>query len=127
LFLMVVGCSSNTQGNDTTIGEGDTTTQDGDTTTQDGDTTTQDGDTITLKLASYSAPNVLFVKEGLEPFMDRVTELTDGKVEFEFLPGEQIGNAADHLKLTGDNVVELGHVLPTFTPSEMPLSSTLIA
>lgn len=120
LFLVVIGCSSNTQGDDTTTGESDTTTQ-------ESNTTNQDGDTITLRLASYSAPNVLFVKEGLEPFMDRVTELTDGKVEFEFFPGEQLGNASDHLKLTGDGVVELGHVLPTFTPSEMPLSSTLIA
>ncbi|MFJ8063977.1 TRAP transporter substrate-binding protein DctP [Psychrobacillus sp. NPDC096426] len=60
------------------------------------------------------------------PFMKKVTELSEGKVEFEFYPAEQLGKAGDLLELTSDGVTDIGFYFPPYYPSKMPITSALI-
>src|SRR5690625_2960380 len=65
------------------------------------ETSTQNNDEkILLKVAdSFPTTNDLS-SEGIVYFMDRVEELTNGQVEFEYYPAEQLGKADSFLDLT---------------------------
>ena len=58
--------------------------------------------------------------------MKKVTELTDGQVDFEFYPAEQLGKAADLLDLTSDGVTDIGFYIGSYYPSQMPIGSSLM-
>lgn len=84
-------------------------------------------ETIKLKLATAQPATSNFTKLVSEPFMERVTELTDGKVQFEFYPAEQLGKAQDLLNLTINGVTDIAYFAPSYTPDQMPISANLIA
>lgn len=82
---------------------------------------------ITLKVASYF-PNTSPIYTAVTgPWMDRVTELTDGKVEFEYFPAEQLGKAHDLLKLTGSGVTDISIIPANYYGDNMPYSHLLAA
>ncbi|WP_200416045.1 TRAP transporter substrate-binding protein [Virgibacillus salexigens] len=75
---------------------------------------------ITLKVAD-SVPSTNFIsKEGIVYWMNRVKELTDGKVEFEYFPSEQLGKASSLLELTKSNTVDIAYT--SYATEEMPLT-----
>ncbi|WP_233201371.1 TRAP transporter substrate-binding protein DctP [Sporosarcina sp. P13] len=81
---------------------------------------------ITLKLAA-SQPVTHTLHEGVFiPFMEKVTELTDGQVEFDFYPSEQLGKAGDLYDLTSGGVTDLSFIVSTYTPSLMPITGSLL-
>src|SRR4051794_18268757 len=82
-------------------------------------------DKITLKLATWHPNESDATKEYLKPYMEKVTSETDGRVQFKFYPAEQLGKAADALSLVKSGVADITHFSPSFTPSEMALSSTI--
>ena len=82
---------------------------------------------ITLKFAVSQPENHTLNKETYTPYMERVTELTGGQVEFEFYPAEQLGKVDDLLDLTGDGVTDIGVYFPPYYPSKMPITSALMA
>lgn len=77
---------------------------------------------ITLKLAIGAPATAPLSKFGIEPFMERVTELTDGQVEFDYYPGEQLGRSADLLNLTRAGVADIGYY--AFNPN-MPITNAI--
>ncbi|MGN1385303.1 MAG: TRAP transporter substrate-binding protein DctP [Bacillus sp. (in: firmicutes)] len=82
---------------------------------------------ITLKVASYF-PNTSPIYTAVTgPWMERVTELTDGKVEFEYFPAEQLGKAHDLLKLTGSGVTDISIIPANYYGDNMPYSHLLAA
>jgi TRAP-type C4-dicarboxylate transport system substrate-binding protein len=82
-----------------------------------------DGDTITLRVADWLPANHVGVREGIQPWMDRVTELTDGKVEFEYYGSEQLGPATDLYRLTRSGVVDVGFIVPNYVPEILSLAT----
>ena len=56
-------------------------------------------------------------------WMDQVTQLTGGAVEFEYYPAEQLGKAKDSLALTLSGVTDVGYVVPSYVSDKMPLSA----
>ena len=81
---------------------------------------------ITLKLAVSQPETHPINVESIKPFMKKVTELTDGQVDFEFYPAEQLGKAADLLDLTSDGVTDIGFYIGSYYPSQMPIGSSLM-
>ncbi len=61
-------------------------------------------------------------QNGAEYFMERATELTDGRVTFDYLPSEQIGTAEDLIDLAGAGSVDMASVGPAYVTSKLPLS-----
>ena len=56
-------------------------------------------------------------------FMKRVEELTNGKVKFQHYPAEQLGKAADMLKLLQGGIADIAYIGPTYMTGKLPLSS----
>lgn len=95
MLFVVAGCSSEAEGNES------------------------DGK-IKLKIAD-SLPTTNFLSsEGTVFFMNRVKELTGGKVEFEHYPAEQIGKASSYLDLTLSKTVDIGYT--SYSTERLPLS-----
>lgn len=111
--LFIAGCSSNS--NQSSSGS----------TEDQNNNSEEEVEKITLKFASYFAGTSPIYTAVTEPFMNRVTELTDGKVEFEYYPSEQLGKAGDLLQLTRDNVADLAIFPNIYTPDLMPLTNML--
>jgi TRAP-type C4-dicarboxylate transport system substrate-binding protein len=106
--IITIGCSSSTSNN----AEGE-------------EVNGEKGEKIKLKVATYVAPVSPIYKYLTVPWMDKVTELTDGKVEFDIYPGEQLGKAHDMLQLTQDKVTDIGIFPANYFPDNMPISNVI--
>lgn len=76
----------------------------------------------TFKVADSYPVGHPISEAGAEYFMERVTELTDGRVRFDYFPAEQMGAAEDLADLVQSGVVEIAMVGPAYEPSKLPLS-----
>ncbi len=112
LLLFTVACSPASQ-------------ETGTNTNTDSEKKTEQTETITLKFAGLVPKENIFSSHGIEPFMEQVTKKTNGRVQFEYYPAEQLGKAADLLNLTADGVADMCHCLPNYSASDMPVSSGL--
>ena len=79
-------------------------------------------DPITLRVADSFPKGHYLVKLILEPWMDEVKKRTNNAVTFEHYPAQQLGKAADMLKLTQTGVADIGYVAPAYTSDKMPVS-----
>ncbi|TQR12280.1 TRAP transporter substrate-binding protein DctP [Psychrobacillus soli] len=77
-------------------------------------------ETIKLKMADSLPTTNYLSSEGAVFFMDRVKELTDGKVEFEYYPAEQIGKANSYLDLTLSKTIDIGYT--SYSTDRLPLT-----
>ncbi len=111
MILTLVGCSSSSSNE----------AKDSETEGENGET----GEKITLKLGTYFANTSTVWTGYTEPWIKRVEELTDGKVEFDVYPSEQLGKAHDMLKLTRDRVMDIGVYPTNYFPDNMPLGNML--
>jgi TRAP-type C4-dicarboxylate transport system substrate-binding protein len=83
---------------------------------------TQAADPIRLRVADSFPKGHFLVKLILEPWMEDVTKRTNGAVTFEHYPAQQLGKAADMLKLTQTGVADIGYVAPAYVSDKMPVS-----
>ncbi|MBE9375911.1 TRAP transporter substrate-binding protein DctP [Saccharopolyspora sp. HNM0983] len=60
---------------------------------------------------------------GAEFLMQRASELSGGRIDFEYFPAEQMGHAEDMLDLTRSGVVDVAMIAPAYVPAQLPLSS----
>ncbi|MFC4557923.1 TRAP transporter substrate-binding protein DctP [Virgibacillus kekensis] len=77
-------------------------------------------DKIKLKVADSFPTTNLLSSEGIVYFMDRVEELTNNKVEFEYFPAEQIGKAGDFLNLIQSGTIDIGYT--SYATDKLPLT-----
>jgi TRAP-type C4-dicarboxylate transport system substrate-binding protein len=82
----------------------------------------QAADPIKLRVADSFPKGHFLVKLILEPWMEDVTKRTNGAVTFEHYPAQQLGKAADMLKLTQTGVADIGYVAPGYVSDKMPVS-----
>jgi TRAP-type C4-dicarboxylate transport system substrate-binding protein len=79
---------------------------------------------IVLRLAdSFPASGHYFSEPGAKYFMETVQKATNGQVEFQHYPAEQLGRAKDLPALTRSGVVDIGSVMPSYAAEKMPLSA----
>lgn len=79
-------------------------------------------DTITIKFAMAVPPTHFTAVAGGKFFMDRATELSKGRIKFEWYPAEQLGKAKDMLALVQTGVADMADVVPGYVPDKLPLS-----
>ncbi|MDA9510398.1 C4-dicarboxylate ABC transporter [Bradyrhizobium sp. CCBAU 11386] len=77
---------------------------------------------LELKVADSFPAGHYLVRLLLKPWMDDVTKRTNGAVTFTYYPNQQIGKAADMLRLTQSGVVDIGYIGPSYVSDKMPLS-----
>lgn len=59
--------------------------------------------------------------EGLIPWMEEVTRLTDGRLAFQHFPAGQLGSSTDMLTLVQTNAVDIAYVAPAYLSDRLPL------
>jgi TRAP-type C4-dicarboxylate transport system substrate-binding protein len=77
---------------------------------------------LELKVADSFPAGHYLVRLMLKPWMDDVTKRTNGAVTFTYYPNQQIGKAADMLRLTQAGVIDIGYIAPSYASDKMPLS-----
>jgi TRAP-type C4-dicarboxylate transport system substrate-binding protein len=82
----------------------------------------QAADPVRLRVADSFPKGHYLVKLILEPWMEQVSKRTGNAVVFEHYPAQQLGKAADMLKLTQTGVADIGYVAPGYTSDKMPVS-----
>ena len=75
-----------------------------------------------MRVANSFPKGHYLVKLVLEPWMEEVKKRTNNAVTFEHYPAQQLGKAADMLKLTQTGVADIGYVAPGYTSDKMPVS-----
>ena len=77
---------------------------------------------VTLKVADTFPPGHYIVETGTTYWMDRVTELTDGEVKFQYFGAGQLGSLRDMFSMVQTGVVDIGYVPPAYNGGTMPLA-----
>jgi TRAP-type C4-dicarboxylate transport system substrate-binding protein len=80
-------------------------------------------ETITLKVADSYPTTHMYVVHGIKPWMARITELTQGKVKFQYFPGEQLGKFTDLPELVRTGVADIGLTPVGHLPGDYPLNA----
>lgn len=75
---------------------------------------------ITLKVADSVPPTNFISQEGIVYWMDRVEELTNGQIKFQYFPSEQLGKATSLLELANSSTVDIAYT--SYATEKMPLS-----
>lgn len=77
--------------------------------------------TVTLKFAMAVPPTHYTAVYGGKFFMERATKLSNGRIKFEWYPGQQLGKAKDLLSLVQAGVADMADIVPSYTPDKLPL------
>ncbi|MGB3247349.1 MAG: TRAP transporter substrate-binding protein DctP [Sulfitobacter sp.] len=77
---------------------------------------------VTLKVADTFPPGHYIVETGTTYWMERVTELTDGEVKFQYFGAGQLGSLRDMFSMVQSGVVDIGYVPPAYNGGTMPLA-----
>ena len=80
---------------------------------------------MVLRLADNLPAKHAFTETVAQPFMREVTRLTNGALEFQHYPAEQLGKGKDLLTLTQSGVVDMGLIVGPYVAEQMPLSGVI--
>jgi TRAP-type C4-dicarboxylate transport system substrate-binding protein len=75
-----------------------------------------------LRVADSFPVGHYLVRLLLKPWMDEVTKRTNGAVTFNYFPNQQLGKAADLLRMTQAGVIDIGYIAPSYASDKMPVS-----
>ena len=78
---------------------------------------------LVLRVAHQFSPSD--TRYDVKPWMEQVTKATDGEVQFEYYPAEQLGKAKDLLSLTQSGVADIVLFVPSYVSDKMPLTAAL--
>lgn len=80
-----------------------------------------DTDTVTLKLTDFFPPEHFVAANGVEPFMDRVEDLSGGEITFEHYSGGQL--VADANSVTGaeTGLTDIAYFTTPYATQDLPL------
>src|SRR5690606_28964226 len=77
----------------------------------------------TLRIGD-SFPVGHYISENMtKVWMEEVKKASNGEVDFEYFPAEQLGKAKDLLSLTQSGVMDIGYVGASYVSDKLPLSS----
>ncbi|WP_292023172.1 C4-dicarboxylate TRAP transporter substrate-binding protein [Maritimibacter sp. UBA3975] len=80
---------------------------------------------MTLKLADFSGNQDANFGKAMVAWEDSITEFTDGKITFENYWSSSLLGALDTLSGVGDGVADIGLIIPSYMPQELPVGSWL--
>jgi TRAP-type C4-dicarboxylate transport system substrate-binding protein len=80
---------------------------------------------MTLKLADFSGNQDANFGKAMVAWEESITEFTDGKITFENYWSSSLLGALDTLSGVGDGVADIGLIIPSYMPQELPVGSWL--
>ncbi len=78
---------------------------------------------VTLRVADVYPVGHPVAESTAKVFMEQARKATNGAVDFQYYPAEQLGKGKDLLTLTQSGVVDIGLVVPSYVSDKMPLSA----
>lgn len=79
---------------------------------------------IVLKFGTHLTDNHCLTTHAVNPWMEKVTELTDGQVTFEYYGNSQMGKAADALSLLNTGVLDCSYTL--YMVNDVPVTDFMM-
>jgi len=80
---------------------------------------------LVLRVADQFPVGHFFPRYGIKPWMEQVTKATNGEVQFEYYPAEQLGKAKDLLSLVQSGVADIVLFAPSYASDKMPLTAVM--
>lgn len=80
---------------------------------------------VKLKVADWLPLSHYTYSEGGKVFMDKATELSKGRIQFQHFPAEQLGKAKDAVALAQSGVADVVNIAPAYITEKFPLSGVL--
>lgn len=78
-----------------------------------------------LKLADFSGDQTANFGKAMVEWERAITEYTEGKITFENYWSSSLLNALDTLQGVGDGVADIGLIIPSYKPQDLPVGSWL--
>jgi len=80
-------------------------------------------ETIELKFAQPFSPKHTMQKKVFEPWAEKLSKMTNGKVKVTFFPGGALGKTPDHYGLAEKGIADIVYILHDYTPGRFPMTS----
>jgi TRAP-type C4-dicarboxylate transport system substrate-binding protein len=80
-------------------------------------------ETISLRVGDVYPVGHYMAKALVQVWMDAVKAKLGDQVDLQYFPASQLGKGPDLLSLTQSGVVDIGLIVPAFTPDKLPLSA----
>lgn len=80
---------------------------------------------MTLRLADFSGDQNANFGKAMVAWEEAITEFTEGKITFENYWSSSLLGALDTLSGVGDGVADIGLIIPSYMPQELPVGSWL--
>lgn len=80
---------------------------------------------LVLRVADQFPQGHFLPRYGIKPWMEQVTKASNGEVQFEYYPSEQLGKAKDLLSLVQTGVADVVLFAPSYASDKMPLTAAL--
>lgn len=78
---------------------------------------------VTLRLSHWVPATIAPAAAGIEPWARSVEEASDGRIEIQIFPAQQIGAAPDHYDMARDGIADITWVNPGYTAGRFPIFS----
>lgn len=75
----------------------------------------------TFKYAGYYPPDSVPAKNYEQYYMNKVTELSNKQILWQYFPASQMGPGTDQLDIVGGGAAEVGMVVPAFFTGKIPI------
>lgn len=72
---------------------------------------------------SHILPPTHKAHAGIEMWANSLAEASDGRIDVQIYPAQQLGKAQDHFDMVRDGVAEMGWLVPGYQPGRWPLAS----
>ena len=78
---------------------------------------------IVLRFATGFSPRHTMQTKVFEPWAEKISKMTNGKVKVTFFPGGALGKMPDHYDLAEKGIADISYTLQDYTPGRFPLTS----
>ena len=79
----------------------------------------------TLRVAYLVNPSHVYAAEGIVPFTEEITRRTDGAITFTHFPSQQLGKAADSVRMLQSKIADMTFISVAFHAQELPATQAL--
>lgn len=80
---------------------------------------------VTLRFSDWMPLSHHTVAQGANVFIEKVEALSEGQINIQYFPAEQIGKAADKLSLAQTGVADMVSIAPAYISDRLPLSGVI--
>ena len=76
---------------------------------------------VTLRLSHWVPPTIAPASAGINPWAEAVMAASDGRIQIDIFPAQQLGKAPDHYDMAVQGIVDLSYVNPGYTAGRFPI------